>query len=67
MRVLGRVAGKTRHQPLDNVSDEHVLRMLGCNSTDADIRQRMLIATSAAMSHTLPNGVRTNVFEIEVP
>eukprot|EP00972_Heterocapsa_arctica_P026446 3895381-Heterocapsa_arctica.AAC.1 len=36
MRVLRRLAGKTRHQPLDNETDENVLNCLGCNSTAAD-------------------------------
>ena len=42
------------------MSHEHVLRMLGCNSTDADIKQRMLIATSAAMSRG-PEALRASL------
>ena len=44
------MAGKTRHQPRDNATDEQVLDLLDCNSSAAEVRQRMLVAASAAMS-----------------
>lgn len=49
MRVLRRIAGCSRHQPLENTTDEQVLQTLGCNSTAAIVKQRMLVALSSAL------------------